>query len=27
VQIFEVLPPDDPLIDKYRSELATVLFS
>jgi putative thioredoxin len=27
VQIFDVLPPDDPLIDKYRSELATVLFS
>jgi putative thioredoxin len=27
VQIFEVLPPDYPLIDKYRSELATVLFS
>ena len=26
VQIFEVLPPDDPLIDKYRSELAKVLF-
>jgi len=27
VQIFEVLPPDDPLIDRYRSKLATVLFS
>jgi putative thioredoxin len=27
VQIFDVLPPGDPLIDKYRSELATVLFS
>ena len=27
VQIFDVLAPDDPLIDKYRSELATVLFS
>jgi putative thioredoxin len=26
VQIFDVLPPDDPLIDKYRSELAKVLF-
>jgi putative thioredoxin len=26
VQIFELLPPDDPLIDKYRSELAKVLF-
>jgi putative thioredoxin len=26
VQIFEVLPPNDPLIDKYRSELAKVLF-
>ncbi len=26
VQIFEVLAPDDPLIDKYRSELAKVLF-
>ncbi len=26
VQIFEVLPPGDPLIDKYRSELAKVLF-
>jgi putative thioredoxin len=26
VQIFDVLPPGDPLIDKYRSELAKVLF-
>lgn len=26
VQIFDVLAPDDPLIDKYRSELAKVLF-
>ena len=26
VQIFDVLPPDDPLIDKYRYELAKVLF-
>ena len=26
VQIFDVLPPDDPLIDRYRSELAKVLF-
>jgi putative thioredoxin len=26
VQIFDVLTPDDPLIDKYRSELAKVLF-
>jgi putative thioredoxin len=26
VQIFEVLPPNDPLVDKYRSELAKVLF-
>jgi putative thioredoxin len=26
VQIFDVLPPDDPLTDKYRSELAKVLF-
>jgi putative thioredoxin len=26
VQIFDVLPPDDLLIDKYRSELAKVLF-
>jgi len=26
VQIFDVLPPDDPLIDKYRSELAKILF-
>lgn len=26
VQIFDVLPPDDPLTDQYRSELAKVLF-
>ncbi|HEX6438160.1 MAG TPA: co-chaperone YbbN [Candidatus Binatia bacterium] len=26
VQIFDVLPPGDPLVDKYRSELAKVLF-
>lgn len=26
VQIFDVLPPDDALTDKYRSELAKVLF-
>jgi putative thioredoxin len=26
VQVFDVLPPGDPLIDKYRSELAKVLF-
>jgi len=26
VQIFDVLAPDNPLIDKYRSELAKVLF-
>jgi thioredoxin-like negative regulator of GroEL len=26
VQIFDVLLPGDPLIDKYRSELAKVLF-
>ena len=26
LQIFDVLPPGDPLIDKYRSELAKVLF-
>ena len=26
IQIFEVLDPDDPLTDKYRTELAAVLF-
>ena len=26
IQIFEVLDPDDPLIDKYRTDLAAVLF-